>query len=181
MCGVGFLGSVSGGQAPYTLRYILSPVAGGTEVDLGSFSLPAPGAFVSPAGFLSALDGVNADFNVSITLSDSGTQTKLLPNQFVANVRSDCTPAGRSTTAALAYPGPFENAPQSDATGGFEPPTVDSEVSDSTNGATPTTPSSPPLATTGSNAPLLATTSLALMALGGVLMVASRREDREAR
>jgi hypothetical protein len=189
ICGVGFFGTITGGTGPYELAYSLSPQSGGAVIDLGSFVVSSAGAFASPTGFISPLNGINADFDVSIALTDATLQQLDKPNFFVAEVRSSCITGLAKSNPALTYPGPFNGASPSDAigSGGAQAPNPvpQSPVPQNLNVAdgvsnTPTG-GQPPLATTGSDTPLLATVSLILLSMGGVLMVASRRKERSDR
>jgi len=200
VCGVGFFGIIGGGNGPYTIGYELAPVSGGSAINLGSFSVLTSGSYVNPRGFVAALAGINDDFNVSVTLTDATGQTQSLANLFVAAVRSDCARQG-TVSAALAYPGPFSNPPQFGGTAGSvaangssssagsgaasgapaapnSPQTSDTPTGSNSTGSSS---SSSLLAITGSNTSTLATASMALLAVGGLLMVSSRREERSAR
>jgi hypothetical protein len=191
ICGVGFFGTITGGTAPYELAYSLSPQLGGAVVELGSFVVSSAGAFASPTGYISPLNGINADFDVSIALTDAMLQQLDKPNLFVADVRSSCATGSASSSPALTYPGPFNGAPRANAIGSSgaqapspapQNPAPQSPVPQNANVAdgmlNPPTSSQPPLATTGSDTPLLATVSLILLSMGGALMVASRRKER---
>ena len=205
VCGVGFFGIIGGGNGPYTIGYELAPVSGGSAINLGSFSVLTSGSYVNPRGYVAALAGINDDFNVSVTLTDATGQTQSLANLFVAAVRSDCARQG-TASAALAYPGPFSNPSQLGGTAGSaaangssssagsgaasgapsapnSPQTSDTPTGSNSTGSNSTgsSSSSSLLAITGSNTSTLATASMALLAVGGLLMVSSRREERSAR
>ena len=178
ICGVGFFGTITGGTGPYELTYSLSPQSGGAVIDLGSFLVASAGAFASPTGFISPLNGINADFDVSIALTDATLQQFDKPNLFVADVRSSCATGSASNDPAPTYPGPFNVAPPSNAIGSGgaqapnpapqspvpQSPVPQSPAPQSPNVAddasNPPTSGQPPLATTGSNTLLLATVSL---------------------
>lgn len=193
VCGVGFSGSIQGGTAPYVLGYTLSAVGGGdsaatAEINLGQFSVTAAGPYASPASYIDPLDGINDDYLVTITVTDSAGAAVSVVDAFVASVRTPCTKKVSSSSvgsAPLAYPGPFSVAPGSGPVGGNGAvPTSGGSLGNggsvaSDGGTQP--PASPPLATTGADTPVLASLSLLFMTLGGVLLVASRREQDKTR
>lgn len=167
VCGVGFNGQLSGGTPTYTVSYVL---VGATTVNLSPFTVLTAGSYQSPAGYLDAVpDGT---YSVTVTASDGVGTTVVRPSLFAATIGS-CDPAPSPTAVlgtgatALQYPGPFGNSTSDAAGNSFATPVV----------TVPAGGQSPPLATTGSNAPLPTTISILLITLGGVLMVASRRED----
>lgn len=102
-CGEGFFGEVGGGTAPYTVAYTINGPGG--MFDLGSFMVPAAGAYLSPVGFVDYSvipDGVYS-IDVSITDSSNPARTIDRPGLFATTVTDDCPdPAAVAAAAAPA-------------------------------------------------------------------------------
>jgi len=118
---------------------------------------------------------LTGDYLVSVTVDASNGQVLDQPDLFVARLQSPCRTAAVGTaSAALVYPGPFTLVPADSVS----PAASDSDSADAVLGISETPQStSAPLAITGASTPVLATLSTLLLTMGGVLMVASRRED----
>jgi len=193
----------AGFTGPATISYTINDGNGGTDtgtvtvtVDASPTPTPTPTATATPTPgpTATATPTPGPTATATPTPGPTATATPTPTATTTPTVSPTATPQPTPTSAsgptdslssaALGYPGPFNVAPPassgSGVVGGFQ--SLNPQLPQSPDGSASPTPSNQsPLATTGSNTPLLATFSLSLLAFGGVLTVASRRKDRSGR
>jgi len=88
VCGGGFFGTVDGGTPPYAASYTITSAAG--QIVLGSFPIPAAGAFTSPAGFVDYTTVPDGNYDVTVSFADSSLPQRTAGVSFPAQITDLC-------------------------------------------------------------------------------------------